>query len=297
MRVRAAVLADAVAVHALLVEREVAELGAPDSSLEDLRDQWRGSGFDLSADARVVEAADRRIVGFAVVARPGTMVVVAPAHQGQGLGTRLRLWAEQRERERGRERHRQWIAAGNERARDLLLAAGYRRERSYLRLVRRVDDLGASGSAPAGVNLRAVHIGVDAPAIHALTGASFAENADFRPYSFEAFRETHLEAHDFAPELSCVAEHGGRLVGFLLAWWWREPNIGFVDLIGTHPDHMRRGLGKAMMDATFARFAAAGIHQAQLGVASDNLAALRLYRRSGMTERFRTDTYERPVEG
>ena len=118
-RLRPAVPTDANAVHALLVEREIAELGAPDSSLDDLRDQWRGSEFDLRADTRVVEAEGRRIVAYAVVARPGTMVVVAPDQQGRGLGTELRVWAEQRERERGRERHRQWIASGNERARDL----------------------------------------------------------------------------------------------------------------------------------------------------------------------------------
>lgn len=35
------------------------------------------------------------------------------------------------------------------------------------------------------------------------------------------------------------------------------------------------------------------LSQVQLGVASDNPTALRLYKRCGMTKRFRYDTYER----
>jgi hypothetical protein len=42
-------------------------------------------------------------------------------------------------------------------------------------------------------------------------------------------------------------------------------------------------------------FASAGLREAQLGVASDNPRALRLYERVGMSARFRVDTYQRPV--
>lgn len=43
------------------------------------------------------------------------------------------------------------------------------------------------------------------------------------------------------------------------------------------------------------RFAAAGLMEAQLGVASDNPNALRLYERVGMSPRLRFYTYERPL--
>lgn len=130
-RLRAPRPADAGAVLCLLVARDVADLGAPDITLEDLHDEWRSAEFDLSADARVVEAADGRIVGYASMRREVTVaVVVAPEHEGQGIGTCLREWAEPRDRARGSARHRQWIASTNLRARGLLLGAGYRPERS-----------------------------------------------------------------------------------------------------------------------------------------------------------------------
>jgi mycothiol synthase len=290
---RSAQLTDAERVHGLLLERELAEMGAVDSTLQDLRDQWLRSEFDLSADTRVAETASGRIVGFAVTDRPGTMVVVAPDHLGLGIGTRLRRWAEHRDHERGRARHRQWIGATNEPARALLIAAGYRSERSYWRLARRLDDVDATIAPPAGVSLRGVDVERDATVLHALHETSFIANADYQPYTLAAFHEAHLQAHDFDPGLSCIAECAGDPIGFLLAWRWQEGNIGFVDLLGTHPDHRGRGVASAMLQIAFARFAAAGLHEAQLGVASDNPKALRLYERCRMTQRFRHDIYER----
>lgn len=295
MRLRPALTTDVEVVHALLVEREIAEFGAADTALEDVRDAWRGSGFDLRADTCVVEVADARIVGYAVRTRAGTTVVVARGEEGRGIGTRLRHWAERRDRDLGRDRHCQSIAVGNERARALLLSAGYRPGRGYLRLARRLESVDPTTPLPPGVSLRAVAVERDAAAVHALAEASFKDNADYSSYSPAAFSEAHLEAHDFDPALSCVAECGGEMIGLLLAWWWREGNVGFVDLLGTRPDHRGRGLGTAMLQTAFARFAAVGIPEAQLGVATDNVNALRLYERCGMTERFRHDTYERPV--
>jgi mycothiol synthase len=84
MRFRAPVLDDAPAVLAVLVARDVVDLGTPDYTLEDLRDEWRASEFDLAEDALVVEADDARIVAYAAVRRPGTLAVVGPRPGGAG---------------------------------------------------------------------------------------------------------------------------------------------------------------------------------------------------------------------
>jgi GNAT superfamily N-acetyltransferase len=228
MRFRPPRLTDAQAVLALLIERDIADIGNPDITPEDLRDEWCRNDFALSADARVVEAANGRIIGYATISREVTMlVVVAPEHEGRGIGSRLRRWAEQRDRTRGSARHRQWIAACNERGRALLLAAGYRPQRSYWRLARTLGEAGEDGTPP-GVSLRPVDVDKDAQALHALNEASFKASPDYRPYSFSAFYEEHLRAHDFDRELSCLATSGGEPVGFLLARRLREENTGFI---------------------------------------------------------------------
>ena len=295
MRLRAPVPDDAPGVLAVLIARDIADLGAPDYTLEDLRDEWRADEFDLSADAQVVQLSDGQIVGYAAIRAPGTLAVVAPEFEGRGIGARVLRWAERRERELGRERHRQWIAAENRGAQQLLCAAGYSHERCYWRMVCPLPRGTRAATMPVGCELRAPDVSRDAEALHALDAASFAANPDYQPESLGAFCDEHLKAHDLDRESSCVATHDETIVGFLLARRWREDAVGYVDLLAVHPQWQRRGLGSSLLEAAFDRFASAGLREAQLGVASDNPRALRLYERVGMSPRFRVDTYQRPV--
>jgi mycothiol synthase len=269
MRFRAPMFDDATAVLDVLVARDIADLGVPDHTFEDLRDEWRESSFDLATDAFVAETDAGLIVGYAAIIGPGIQALVAPDHEGQGIGMRLLNWAEPRDRERGRERHRQWVAASNQRGRALLLAAGYQPAPRYWRLVRRLDDLANVESPPAGVNLRPLDVEADAATVYALNETSFAANPDYRPQPLITFYEEHLHAHDLDPATSCVAEHANMPIGFLLACQWQEERVGFVDLLGVHPNYRRRGLATATLTASFRAFATAGLREAQLGVASD----------------------------
>jgi len=163
-------------VLAVLIARDIADLGAPDCTLEDLRNEWRTGEFDLSADAQVVQLSDGQIVGYAAIRAPGTLAVVAPEFDGRGIGARTLQWAERRERELGRERHRQWIAAENRRAQQLLCAAGYSHERSCWRMVCPLPRGTRAATMPVRCELRALDVGRDAEALHALDAASFAAN-------------------------------------------------------------------------------------------------------------------------
>jgi mycothiol synthase len=295
MRLRSPTLADAPATFKVLAARDTADIGMSDYVLQDLLDEWRASELDLKADACVVEL-DGAIVAYAIVHGPMTAVAVAPDYEGRGVGTRLLDWAEVREREVGRSHHRQWIASGNERARILLQAAGYELVRSYWRMARPLQDLPDQPDTPAdNLLLRSLDVEQDALVLHALDDASFAAAPDYHPQSLQAYREEHLGAHDLDPELSRVAEVCGEVAGFLLARRWTQPPAGFVDILAVHPEHQGKGIGTALLSEAFRLFRAAGLEEAQLGVASTNPGALRMYERLGMTRRFRYDTYERPV--
>ena len=289
---RAPTLDDAPAVFSMLAARDVADYGVVDITLEDLRDEWQAELLDLEADAIVAQTRAGEIVGYAIINRPGAMGFVSPAHEGRGIGAALVAWAQGRERAQGRSRHRQAAAAGNVRARDLFLGCGYAYERSYARMVRALEGSEAEPHL-AGFTVRALAPVADAPALHALDMLSFADNADYRPEPLEAFVDEHLRAHDLAPELSLVACAGEAMAGFLLARRWRAERAGFVDLLAVHPERRRRGLGSALLGIAFARFAADGLREAQLGVASDNPRALALYERLGMSPRFVVDAFAR----
>jgi mycothiol synthase len=277
------------------VARDLADLGVVEHTLEELRDEWRGSDLDLARNARVAESDGGRIVAYAAVRRPGTLVVVDPDHEGGGIGSRLLEWAEDRDRARGRELHRQWVAANNTPARALLTGAGYRRARSYWRMIRTLDGVGAAPTPPAGFRLRPVDVARDATALHAVDAASFAAAPDYTPESLAEFLEEHLKPYDFDAGLSRAATHHEQIVGFLIAMRQQEEGIGYVDLLAVDPEYQGRGLGTALLGTAFAAFAEAGLREAQLAVASDNPRGLRVYQRAGMSVRHQFDIYERPA--
>jgi mycothiol synthase len=288
--------ADAEAVLRVLQARDTADLGAPDFTLEDLLDQWRaGSGFDLRTDAVVAVDADGVIIGYATLWTPGALAVVEPAREGEGVGSALLEWTEERARQARLGVYRQWVAERNRSGQELLARAGYRHVRSYWRLVRSVEPGMVEPEPPAGVRIGAVSLEVDARALYAVHETAFATNADYEPVSFDVFRDQHLSAHDFDAGLSRVAWRDGAVVGFVLCRRWTDEGAGFVDLLGVEPGERGRGLGSTLLRCAFASFGAAGLREAQLGVASDNPSALALYERAGMTPRYRGDVFEKPV--
>jgi mycothiol synthase len=284
VRLRPPTPQDAEAVLALIVARDVADYGAPDYTLADLREEWASGEVDLERDAVVVEE-DGALVAYGLVRAQGAFVTVPPEHEGRGIGTQLLRWAE------AHGRRRQWVAERNAAGHALLAQAGYEPVRHYWRMELALAAPVSAPVLPDGIELRALRPHSDAEALHAISEAAFSANRDYEPESLDAFREEHLEAHDLDPALSLVAERNGRPVGFLLARRWEEGD-GYVDLLAVHPDASGRRLGETLLRTAFAGFAAAGLGSAQLGVASDNPRALRLYQRAGMTQRFRVDVLE-----
>jgi mycothiol synthase len=290
LTLRAPSLDDLEPVFELLVARDMTDYGTPDVTMEDLRAEWTAGSFD----ATLVQDASGGIVGYASLHRPGSMGFVHPEHEGQGVGTQLVTWAQRRERALHRPHHGQAAAASNRRARELFEAFGYTYLRSYSRLVRALDASEAE-RIPAWVHVRSPVPDSDAAALHALDALSFAANPDYHPAPLEEFVQEHLRAHDHAPELSLMAFDGETLIGFLLARRWREDAVGFIDLLAVHPEARGRGIGSGLLHTAFARFAADGLREAQLGVASDNPRALAIYERAGMTPRFVVDAFHRPI--
>ncbi len=134
----------------VLQARDVADLGEPDFTLEDLLDQWRASEFDLASDAVLAVDEDEAVIGYATLWTQGALAVVDPAREGEGVGSALLSWAERRAREAERGVARQWVAGSNATGHELLGRAGYRHIRSYWRLARRLESDLRAPEPPAG---------------------------------------------------------------------------------------------------------------------------------------------------
>jgi GNAT superfamily N-acetyltransferase len=131
-RLRPPAPADADAVLAVIIARDVADLGMPDFTIEDLRADWASPGISLEDDARV-SARDGEIRGYAILLGDDAIVIVHPEAEGHGDGTVLRRWAEARAAERGTAVLRQFAAGANDRAREHLRKAGYAPAQHYYR--------------------------------------------------------------------------------------------------------------------------------------------------------------------
>jgi mycothiol synthase len=296
LRLRSPAPDDAPDVFRVLRERDEADFGVPDCTLEDVLDEWHATDFDLDADARVCEDEHSSIIGYASVRPPGAYSATAPGHEGRGAERLLLDWSEQRQRELGWTHHRQVAAASDPVAKARLQDAGYRQVRSHWRMQKALDVEVRAPDAPAGVGLRALDPQSDAQAIYALDRESFAAVAGTPPESRREFTESHLQAHDLDPGLSVVATRGTRPIGFLLTRRWPEAPVGYIDVLAVAPEEQGRGLGRTMLQQAFVLFRQAGLSEAQLGVAADNPKALQLYESAGMAVLFQLDSYERALE-
>ena len=171
---------DAEAVAKLVIASDIAEIGEPDYTLEDLRDEWAARDFDLATDAVVVEA-EGRIVGYAAFRGTETLLIVDPERLGEGFGSALRAWAEERAREKGLATIRQEAGDRNAAAREHLTAAGYERERSYWRMELELDGSETPPQPPKGFAIRAYDEAADGHALYLVSSAAFSRNADYRP--------------------------------------------------------------------------------------------------------------------
>src|SRR5918992_3403535 len=91
-RLRSPSAADAHAVLDVIQARDVADVGAPDFTLEDLEADWSRPGMALEHDARVAVARARGIRGYAILLGDDACVCVHPDAEGEGIGGALALY-------------------------------------------------------------------------------------------------------------------------------------------------------------------------------------------------------------
>lgn len=290
---RPATHADAEAVLAVVVARDVADLGAPDFTLGALRDEWRRDGFDPAEDAVVIEDGGR-VVAVAWMRERNALAAVHPEAEGRGHGGALLAWAEARATALGRTVHRQDVADAA--GRRLLEAAGYRYITSFRRMgIEFAVRAPVPPRWPDGVRPRALDAEADAPALWELVEAGFAAVPSWQAGTLAGFRAEHLGASDLDRELTVVAEAGDRPVGVALVHRDEGEPEAFVGLLAVDPAAKGRGVGSALLAHALTRGRDAGLARGVLWVDAANPRALALYERAGMAQTGEAARYERPV--
>ena len=125
----------------------------------------------------------------------------------------------------------------------------------------------------AAISVRTAGPG-DLAAVVSIENRSFSD-----PWSPGALLD-ELEADGL--RLPLVAERGGQVVGFLMAW--RVADQLHVLNVAADPRHLRRGIGTAMLREAARRGCALGLVEATLEVRRSNLQGRAFYRRHGFRE-------------
>ncbi len=292
MRVRAPEPSDAPAVLDLIVARDIADLGRPDYTIEDVRADWAAPGVDPALDAWLVEEDDGQAIGYALLDdRGAALVTVPPANEGRGVGTLLREAAEARAIVRGEALVRQYIPTANEAARTNLLDTGYWPAFSYFRMRM---DLADAPEPPAEVPVRAFGRGTDDGPVHALVEEAMAGVPGNEPRSLESWQLAKVEREGWDPSFWLLHEDADGLAGVVLCERWEE-GVGYVDYLAVASRARGRGLGRAMLLHGFAALRAAGLGVAELSVQGENASATRLYESVGMRPVWTIERWEKPL--
>jgi mycothiol synthase len=291
MQVRPPEPSDAPAVLELIVARDIADLGKPDYTLEDVKNDWSSPGIELARDAFLAEHNGTPL-GYALLDdRGAAQVTVPPASEGRGVGTALREAAELRALERGEALMRQFVPTTNTAARAHLLDAGYWPVFSYFRMRM---DLADAPDRPPDVPVRTFSRGPDDAPVHALLEEAMAGMPGNEPRSLESWQAAKVDKEGWEPALWVLHEDADGLAGVVLCERL-DDGVGCIYYLAVAARARGQGLGRALLAHGLAQLREAGLTVAELSVKGENAGVTRLYESVGMRPVWTIERWEKPL--
>jgi mycothiol synthase len=266
-RIRPATRGDAPEIVDLLNACDVAEAGEPDSTLQDLENDWSMEGFDPGRDAWVAEGPGG-LVGYAYAGdqfRTGELEAdlwVHPGHHEPELGGRLLGLAERRAAQVAVERGYPdpvldvFCSAGNRGKRDLLRRHGYELKRTVYRMTADLAGGAPPVAVPEGIEIRPFRLGIDERTMHVTMTEAFEDHVRQSREPFDAWKSRLLRHASFDPDLWWLTWDGEEAAGGLVAY--DHGDLGWIQGLGVRRPWRSRGLGAALLAHALAAFAARG---------------------------------------
>jgi mycothiol synthase len=289
---------------------DIAAVGEPDFTADEVREALTGPNTDMARDCWLALDETGAIVGWAYPdnatggPRDFVEVYVWPERGVPAQRPLLDLLLA-RVAERGRlfghdpytvragaiPTEQPWI--------DTLTGAGFTFLKQNARMTMSLE--GVSGTVPqppAGVTVRPVRGDDDAEMrrFHAVIEEAFRDS-DHRATDYRAWRAQVAAEPTVSLDEWFVAEADGQIVGALQSSdGGADPDEGWVKNLGVLRPYRRRGLGEALLRRAFATYAAKGRTRAGLGVDMDNpTRAARLYLAVGMRPLYQANIYQRTI--
>lgn len=145
---------------------------------------------------------------------------------------------------------------------------------------------------PPGYHIRSLRGPEDIPARVEVHRAAFAPSR----LTVEKYERLVTLSHYRYQDDLVVEAPGGSFAAFAMAWWDPDGRVGEFEPVGTHPDHQRRGLARALLRHGLRRFAELGARVVQVYSDASTPASEALYEAVGFDRRAFHRRYERPAE-
>jgi mycothiol synthase len=289
---RAPTLDDIEAVAAMIRSCQVSRGAEADMSADELRSDWQG--LNLAEEVVIVTTRDGAVVGSADVLNRRFMRVsiyayVHPQHRGRGVGSFLVRWGEQWLLDRmdqappnARIVIDQYIDERDAPARTLIEAHGYTPIRTVYKMEILLKEPPPAPDAIEGVKLRPFVPDQDERATFETIEDGFRDMWNRPPGDFDQWMTLTVDDRK-DPGLWMLAEDiaTGDIVGTCLGKQV-GPN-GWISGVAVRGAWRQRGLGLALLRATFGEYWRRGVGNVQLSVDADSKSgAPRLYGRAGM---------------
>lgn len=309
--IRSPTLDDVVDILAVVHASDVAAVGEPDFTTEEIIEILQAPNHDMTKDSWVALDGDGRLVGWAYVDNPSGSTrdnIDAYVHPDRGRPVQAHLLdlviARIAERAAGFGRERMTARAGAIASEThyigLLRAAGFDFVKRYARMRGELIGSEAPPALPPGVTIRPVRHTDDEEmrTFHRILDTAFMDTPDHQPFGYENFRERLAALPAIAWDEWFIAEVDGVAAGILQsAEQMAEANEGWVKNLAVAKEFRGRGLGRLLLRTAFATYRAKGYAAVGLGVDMTNpTGAYRLYESVGLTPFYEADVYERTVE-
>ena len=242
--------------------------------LEDVVTLWEANG-------RIVAVVNPDTTGEA-------FFQIHPAYHSRELLTEMLDIAEQKlpnTREDGKKELIAWVNAGDAVHKDILTGRGYTRSRFKAEHMRRrpFSKPIPNSVHQSGYTVRALGDESELPARSWLSWKAFhPDEPDEKYQGWEWYRNVQ-RVPIYRRDLDIVAvSPDDELAAFCTVWFDDRTRTAVFEPVGTHPNHQKRGLGKAVMIEGFRRAEKLGATLATVSSYSD--AAHALYESMGFTE-------------
>ncbi|HXF84882.1 MAG TPA: GNAT family N-acetyltransferase [Anaerolineales bacterium] len=283
---------------------------------ELVRLDWLSNGFNPATDVLIVLAPDGSPVAFVECwliqeppVHPWIFGRVHPDHWGKGIGRYLLTWAEDHAHlalEKCapdlRVAPRSGVEAHNKAALALFESLGWKRIRSFYRMVIDLEHAPEPQPFPEGIIVRPYNPETELEAVYRTFVDTFRDHFGFIVPPFEKgfadFKHNFVEEPGYDPDLWFVAFDGDEMVGICLCRREdpEDPEAGWISELGVCRKWRKRGLGSALLKHAFATFYVRGKKRVCLGVDAESLTgALHLYERAGMRVQRQFDQYEKEI--